>query len=325
MSLADLGVIAVALRASYHKRRKDARSEMMFELKRVDDIPECCQVVRDESARASFCRDEDFPDVKFIMTKWPTCVGETTVAIYRPKNDQAVLPAYLYLHGGGWCTNDLKFLDDYCRKVVQNTGFCVISPDYHLAPENPFPGLFYECYDIANYMKEHADELKIRGDGFAVGGDSAGGNLSAALCIHAVEQNVSLFCAHLMYYPMTDMTRRSIDRRDPDPSPRNLPGFGDFAIRAYAGECDKTDPLLSPLFLSADTAKKMPPLFMLTSYLDGLCEEGEEYAIKLQKNGVTVTMRRQLCGTHGTLNRKNWGYDETMQLTYRYLKAVLRD
>ena len=295
---------------------------MKFELKAVKEIPDFCQKTRERDAQAVFHTEEEFPGVEMRLVDWPTCLGETEVAIYRPKGSKQALPALLYLHGGGWTTCNLKFLDDICRLIVQNTGFCVVSPEFHRAPENPFPGLFYECYDVARYLYDHSKELAVIQDQIAVGGDSAGGNLAAAICIKTVEDGLALFRSHMLYYPATDLTRTAVDRRSPDPNPRDDPRFMAWAVEAYAGSHDRRDPLISPLFLTPETAKKMPPLLLVTSYLDGLCEEGEEYALKLQKNGVEVTMRRQINGTHGTLNRKNWGYEETMALTYRYLKSI---
>ena len=299
---------------------------MKFELKKVQYIPEFLQRAREEAEKYQFCKDEDFPGVSMSLQKWPTCLGDTEVAVYRPtENNEGVLPVLLFIHGGAWCTMNIRYLDDIFRLIVQNTGICLVSPDYHLAPENPFPGLLYECYDIANYIRSNAADLRINPERIAVGGDSAGGNIAAAMCIKAAQDRDQWFCAHLLFYPCTDLTRRDIDRRNPDPDPRNIPGLLEYVSEAYAGGHDLKNPLLSPLFISDEIAKKMPSLMLFTSYLDGLCEEGEEYGIKLQKNGVDVTMRRQLEGTHGTLNRKNWGYEDMMNFTYRYIKAMLFD
>ena len=221
----------------------------------------------------------------------PGGAGEVKARVYRPATP-GPHPTILYFHGGGWVIGDLDTHDDHTRLLCRDVDAVVISVDYRLAPETPFPGGYEDCLAATLWAVEHAHELGGDASRVAVAGDSAGGNLSAAVTLGARDRGV-LLAAQLLLYP-------SVDLLDGDDYPSRV----DNAEGLFLTEADmrwfadhyspdpgrRSDPYASVLRFP-DLAG-LPPAVVATAEYDPLRDEGEAYAAALDKAGVPVTARR---------------------------------
>jgi len=216
----------------------------------------------------------------------PVRDGEINVRIYTPEGD-GPFPLFVYYHGGGWVIGDLETADASCRMIANKTGRVVVSANYRLSPEYKYPVPFHDSYDALKWVHEHAAELNGIASDIAVGGDSAGGNLSAAVSLKSRDDNGPKISAQILVYPVTDMTFDT-------PSYNEFQkGFGlDKALMVWfvdhyiRNENDKSDPYAAPLV--ADSLTDLPPAFVITAENDVLRDEGVSYAKRLKEAGVKV-------------------------------------
>lgn len=204
--------------------------------------------------------------------------------------DATPAPLLIYYHGGGWVIGDLDSHDDICRKLARDAKCNVIAVDYRLAPEHPAPAAVDDCIAATKWIFANATSLGIDPTRIAIGGDSAGGNLSAIVAMHADVKPVF----QLLVYPATDMRMGQQSHKD------NAQGYLLTAdsMKWFIGhylqgdEKKKLDPMVSPLLSSEAALKKSPPTLVITAEFDPLRDEGEEYAAKLASLGVpTSTVR----------------------------------
>ncbi|MBL6937800.1 MAG: alpha/beta hydrolase [Alphaproteobacteria bacterium] len=212
------------------------------------------------------------------------------VRIYTPLSaTSTVLPGLIFFHGGGFVLGDLDSHDDLCRVLANESGCRVVSIDYRLAPEHPFPAAVDDCFAATKYVAAHAGEFGIDASRLAVGGDSAGGNLAAVVCQLAKGGGPKI-AYQLLIYPVTQLGA-PVDT----PSMReNGKGYFlekegmDWFTKLYCPDhAHRTDPRLSPL-LCQDLAGQ-PPAYVITAGFDPLRDEGKDYADALDKAGVSVT------------------------------------
>src|SRR5262245_53887558 len=223
--------------------------------------------------------------------------GTVAVRAYRPVLDET-LPALVFFHGGGWTIGDLDTHDVVCRQLASGARCAVFSVDYRLAPEHPFPAAVDDCFFATQYVRKNANSLKVDPDRIAVGGDSAGGNLAAAIALMAREQQGPALAYQLLIYPATD-------QRCEFPShERNAEGYllTREGIRFFRGgylpnPADRTDWRASQL-LAASHAN-LPPAFVLTAGYDPLVDEGRAYAERLAAAGVEVAYKEYPDMVHG--------------------------
>ncbi len=227
--------------------------------------------------------------------------GQLRARHYIPDEPGGPHPLLVFLHGGAFTIGDLDTHDEPCRMLCRHGGLHVLSIDYRLAPEHPFPAPVEDAHAALLWGFDHARELGADPARVAVGGDSAGGNLAAvASRLTAAEGR----CAALqvLIYPTVDFSRRW-------PS-GDLFGQGFFltendrnwAEANYLGgtKADRTDPRLSPLL--ADTFGGLPPAVVVTAAFDPLRDEGEAYAAALRAAGTPVVLRRIPGMIHGFIN-----------------------
>ena len=216
--------------------------------------------------------------------------GEVPVRIYRPAQvDAEHAPALVYFHGGGWVIGDLDTHDSLCRDLAANTPCVVISVDYRLAPEAPFPAAVDDCIAAFRWVHAQAQSLGIDPSRIAVGGDSAGGNLAAVVCLtqrdaQRESADVPQAAFQLLIYPATDM------RAIADSHTRNGQGYllthdtisyfrGHYCPEPAQWDDWRTSPLLHPDLTG------LPPALVLTAGYDPLRDEGRQYADALSQAG----------------------------------------
>jgi acetyl esterase len=216
------------------------------------------------------------------------------VRAYRPVLNET-LPALVFFHGGGWTIGDLDTHDVVCRQLAIGARCVVLSVDYRLAPESPFPAAVEDCICAARYVLRNSHSLKIDPGRIAVGGDSAGGNLAAVVALAMRGEGIAF---QLLIYPATDQRCEFPSHR------RNGTGYllTSEGIEFFRGcylpnRQDWTDWRASPL-LAADHSN-LPPAFVLTAGYDPLIDEGRAYADALAKAGVEVAYREYADMVHG--------------------------
>ena len=206
--------------------------------------------------------------------------------LYRPSG-ATNLGLLVYFHGGGWVIGDLDSHDQVCRLLANGSGHAVLSVDYRLAPEHPFPAALEDSVTATRWAHEHAVELGCRADRIAVGGDSAGGNLAAV-----VAQLAPVPLAYqLLVYPVTDCTR-SMPSYDENGAGYFLtaPAMGWFIDHYLAGDQGSpADPRVSPLHAADHVVAATPPALVLTAEFDPLRDEGDAYAQRLASLGVPTS------------------------------------
>ena len=223
------------------------------------------------------------------------------VRIYRPiEGAPPPSPALVFFHGGGWVLGDIETVDNLCRRLANASRCVVLSVDYRLAPEAKFPAPLEDCFEVVWQVADEAAEFGIDRDRIAVGGDSAGGNLAAAVALKARDRGDPPLAFQLLIYPIVD---HSFDT--PSYS-ENSEGFGLsremmswYWDQYLASPEDGRSHLASPL--KAPGLSGLPPALVITAEHDVLRDEGEAYAARLGEAGVPVELRRFDGMIHGFL------------------------
>ena len=250
------------------------------------------------------------------------------VRVYHPHTAQTQksLPALVYIHGGGWTIGDLDTHDVLCRSLCLQAGVVVVSVDYRMGPEHKFPAAYDDSVAAFNWTVANASALGVDAKCIAIGGDSAGGNLSAAACIGLRDQKgLSVQPAfQLLIYPATIMWQ--------DTPSYHANGQGYMLTKdsiAYytdnylRNRDDAKDWRASPQW--ASTHAGLPPAFVMTAGFDPLRDEGLMYADALSKAGVScqyICFERQI---HGfiTMGRVMQEANTAVTLCAQVLKAQL--
>jgi acetyl esterase len=223
--------------------------------------------------------------------------GGVPVRVYRPS--AGVLPALIFIHGGGWWTGELGDSDELCRRRAATAGCVVVSIDYRLAPEHPFPSGLDDCWAATRWVFAQADELGIDPQRIAISGGSAGGNLAAAVTLMAREAGDVRFVAQVLEIPATDLTLEASRASAEEFAEGYMLTQADLVECAefYLSGHDPADPLASPLRAELHD---LPPALILTCECDPVRDDGEAYAAKLDTSGVPVTLIRWDGMVHGS-------------------------
>ena len=228
-------------------------------------------------------------------------LGPIPIRIYRPAGDAGPHPGVVFFHGGGFVIGDLESHDAFARRICTAVDAVVVSVDYRLAPEDPYPACAEDSYAATRWTAEHADELGIDPTRLAVAGDSAGGNLSAVVALMARDRGGPSLAYQVMIYPVIDLT----DARHSYASQRdNAAGYMlttehmEWFRRQYVSDdAQAAEAYCSPIM--AELLAGLPPACVVTAEFDPLRDEGEAYARALAAAGVPVTAYRADGMFHG--------------------------
>src|SRR5580700_10060453 len=222
--------------------------------------------------------------------------GDLPLRVYRPASERP-LPALLYFFGGGWVLGSMDTADGVGRALANSSGALVVVPGYRLAPEHPFPAAVDDCYAALRWVAGHAAEIGADPARLAVGGDSAGGNLAAAVALRARAGGPAL-AGQLLVYPNTDQLADDDSMRaGDDPFLFNRHSVAWYRQHYLASPGDAASPLASPL--RAESLAGLPPALVITAEYDPLRDQGEAYARRLAAEGVPVELSRYSCMAHG--------------------------
>jgi acetyl esterase len=259
------------------------------------------------------------PEISTQDRTIPTPGHDVPVRIYRPRGES--LPCIVYMHGGGFMLGDLDSSDTNAWSTSAGTDAIVVSVDYRLTPEHPYPAAFDDCFGVLRWLADHASEIGGDPARLAVHGESAGGNLSAALALAARDRGGPALRACAMVYPCTgeQATLPSyVEFKDgPSLTTERMVLYTDIYC---SGDRYRHDPYASPAF--ATSFADLPPTFVHSAECDPIRDDGRMYAAKIAQAGGTVTYREAKRMLHGFLRMRFDG--EGAQREYDALCGFLR-
>jgi acetyl esterase len=230
--------------------------------------------------------------------------GGVPARLYRSAPTFPAPGLLVWFHGGGWVLGDLDSHDNICRTLTNRTGHSILSVEYRLAPEDPFPAGLHDCIAATKWAYDNSATLGFDPERLAVGGDSAGANLAAVVC-HEAPAPIRF---QLLVYPVTD------GRANTPSFDENATGYFLTAasmrwfIDAYVSGVDGAidDPRVSPLLASDATLAVAPPALVITAGFDPLRDEGVGYAERLTAAGVATTHVHFPGQIHGFFSMPDW-------------------
>lgn len=237
------------------------------------------------------------PVAQIIDRPIPGPAGDLPIRLYRPEGD-GLFPTLIYFFGGGWTLGTIDTSDGICRSLTNAVPCMVISVGYRLAPEHKFPAAVQDCYAATRWVATHAKEINADVSRLAVGGDSAGGNLAAAVTLLAREQGGPRLLYQLLVYPSTDYLSDTPSlQENVDPYLFNKTSVAWYWDQYLATPEDGKHPLASPL--QAKDLRELPPALVITAEYDPIRDQGEHYAERLKQAGVCVELTRYEGMIHG--------------------------
>jgi acetyl esterase/lipase len=247
--------------------------------------------------------EPDFPDVEVADRSIPGPEAATNVrfVVYVPKEASRPLPALVWIHGGGYVLGSPDADGLQMKSLVRQLGCVVVSVDYRLAPESPFPAGVEDCYAALRWTHAQAQELGVDRERVAIGGTSAGGGLAAALAVLARDRAELQVAFQVLLVPMLD--DRTAVAAEPHPftgeftwtPTNNLFGWTALLGRAPGGE--GVSPYAAPA--RAESLAGLPPTYISTGALDLFLEEDMEYARRLMRAGVPTELHVYPGAYHG--------------------------
>lgn len=237
----------------------------------------------------------------------------------------AKYPIIVFLHGGGWVTGDLDSYEKVCLAIARQTGHMLIAVDYRLAPENPFPAALEDCYQAVKAAMKWRQASRTSG-GITLMGDSAGGNLAAAVSLYMRDKGEKMPDRQILIYPATYN-----NHTETSPFPSVLENGTDYLLTSKRvceymdlycnNEADRNSPYFAPLL--ADDFSNQPDTLIVTAQYDPLRDEGEEYGRRLKTAGNRVVVRRIDNAMHGYFSLPV--RFSVVRNTYRIINQFLRE
>lgn len=280
----------------------DLETQMLLRLMKLTRQPEMhrggpklARLNMDRSAKVAEPREGDELSVR--DSRIPGPAGDVRVRIYTPPSNGSPRPILVYLHGGGFVVGSLASHDGLCRALASRSEMVVVSADYRLAPEYPFPCGLEDAVAVTRWVIEHAASFLGDPKRVAVGGDSAGGNLATGVAIECKNDPIPP-AFQLLIYPATDASHSLPSHREFREGFFLTEASIAWFLEAYLPrKQDREHPRASPLF--ADDLGGAPPGLLITAGFDPLRDEGRAYAKRLKEAGVPIELREYEGAIHG--------------------------
>jgi acetyl esterase len=269
----------------------DPQAQAMLDQLAALGIPDFNTLEPQLARQLSNVRPPSPPEVAAVQDRTiPGPAGEIPIRVYTPEGS-APFPGLVYYHGGGFVICGLDSHDGVCRELANESGCVVVSVDYRMAPEEPFPAAPEDCYAATCWVAENGGEIGVDPSRLAVGGDSAGGNLAAVVSLMARDRSGPALRHQLLVYPVTDHSFETASYHE------NAEGYllTREMMRWFWGhylgsDGDGSHAYASPL--RAEELSGVPPAHLITAEFDPLRDEGEAYAARLRDAGVATTLTR---------------------------------
>jgi acetyl esterase len=262
----------------------------------LDEIPiEQLRAMHVEMVAAQFGPVDEVRSTRELQIPGPA--GDIAATVYEP-HTIACDGVLAFFHGGGFVACSRETHDGVCRALATLAGIEVVSVEYRLAPEHPFPAGVEDCWAATQWLVENAEAAGLSSSRIGVGGDSAGGNLSAVMALRARDAGLPLACQFLLF-PMVSALH------DTESCRAFAQGYGltiedaRWCTSTYLQAGKRTDPEVSPL--PRDDLSGVAPAVIVTAEYDILRDEAEQYAARLASSGVPTLLWRALGMTHGFL------------------------
>ena len=280
----------------------DEQARALLDRMEHEGILPLCRLTPVEARRVSGERAkklEGSPETVALVESMtvPGPAGQIPIRLFVP-SEKEQLPILVYFHGGGWVVGSLDSVDCLCRSLANSATCMVASVDYRLAPEHKFPAAVEDSYGATKWVADNAADLGGDPRRIAVGGDSAGGNLAAAVSLMARDRGGPDIAFQLLIYPITNQ------KFDTDSYKENGEGYmltkedmEWFRNHYLRDQHDEENQYASPLL--ANSLSSLPPAFVITAEFDPLRDEGEAYAARLKEFDVPVRVNRYTGTIHG--------------------------
>ena len=303
----------------------DKQSRELLRQKRALNLPPVHTISPRESRKEYDARPRlpgpQLPKVKYISI--PVDGININCRMYIPDVNKT-LPVLVWFHGGGWVIGNVTGSDSVTRHLASSSGCAVLSVDYRLSPEVKFPGPLNDCYGVTKWVYENAESLNIDKNKIAVGGDSAGGNLAAAVCLRAKDDGQLPLLSQLLIYPCvdTDFKRKSYKDNKDDYS-LTATSMKWFWQQYINSDSDMDNPYVSPLKYSDHS--KLPEACIIVAEHDPLLDEGIAYHNKLKNAKVKSKLIKYPGVMHGfysdigVLDKSQ----KAMDASCEYLRSVM--
>jgi len=251
---------------------------------------------RQADLAAEVAAEPGLDDIETRDLEVPGAVGPLAARLYVPPSAPVSSAMLVYFHGGGFVLGSVASIDPLCRLLAAQSGVRILSVDYRLAPEHPYPAALDDAIAAFRWARAHAGDLGATAELTAVGGDSAGGNLALVVAHEQASGEQPAFV--LALYPVTDAERRGGSRETFGS------GFGltfeylQQLERLYLPDGIPTDDTRGAILRASDLSG-MPPVYLATAGFDPLRDDGEDFADRLRADGVPVVARRFPGLVHG--------------------------
>jgi acetyl esterase len=255
-------------------------------------------------------------EVAQVDDEW---VGDVPVRIYTSEEQPTGI--LVYFHGGGFVLGSIGLMDNVARELAYASGAVVISVEYRLAPENPYPAGLDDCMAVSRWAVANARRFGVPAGAVAVAGESAGGNLAAAVSLKLRDEGDVALAGQVLIYPATAGSRTTQSREQFDGLVISIKATDYFWNSYAAGRDLDSDPYAAPL--SATSLVSLPPALVVLGGCDMLRDEGRQYATVLRGGGVPV---EEVCYSgqpHGFVNFEFPAAAEAFELTGRWLRRTL--
>lgn len=255
--------------------------------------------------------------------KWiKTTAGETRVLLIEPKGQSGIRPLYINLHGGGFVAPYQVRDTVFCAMLACVVGCVVLDVDYKTTDTHTYPAALNECYDVVKWAFAHAPELRVDKEKIALGGHSAGGNLTAGVTLKAKQTRDFKLCAQILDFPVLDLHTDVAQKKDSPDNEALHERMRAFNRLYFANEEQSVQPSASPVFAPVEMLVGLPDTLVITAGQDCLRFEAYEYTMKLIEAGVTVVSKCFVQSRHGFLINCVDEYKEAQKLYIQALKSV---
>jgi acetyl esterase/lipase len=247
----------------------------------------------------NYTRDE--VSVVYRVVPGPASAPDVPVFIYRPSGHGKPVPAFLHIHGGGYVAGLAEGTGPQNMRTAAELGCLVVSVDYRLAPETVAPGSVEDCYAVLRWLHDEAEALGVDRSRIAVGGESAGGGLAAALALLARDRGEYPICFQMLIYPMLDDRTTQPDSGNPHSGEfiwtRSANRFGWSALLGTEPGGDDVSPYAAAA--RAESLSGLPPAYISVGALDLFLDENIQYASRLLAAGVPTELHVLPGAYHG--------------------------